>query len=174
MKAFNILFLIVLTSSTQVKSQVTISKLDISRIQKSTLLKILKSNSDYYYETPVWTYFDSDSTYYLKDTIVIMNNNEYFYPDKDYCFQTRWKFVNLKKNYINIQEGAYLCTEPPKGARITFYEVKVKTENKKIFIHLLDANSKITEKLEVLQIETVATTGSCTPYRIMMYRHKLK
>ena len=102
-------------------AQVLIKDLDLKKIHKKELYQILHSKSDFNDDEAQWNHWGKDSTsYYLHDTVILINSNHYFYPNGKFCYLNTWHFVDVKKNYLNISFGAYLCKEPPGGGVTTF------------------------------------------------------
>lgn len=142
------------------------TKLNIHSITKSKLLKILKSESDYEYEEAAWTYFATDSTYRLKDTIVITNSYKYFFPKGETCYLTTWSFVNMERNHINISDGIFVCQEPPRGGLITFHVLRTDKKEHDLLISILNRSLQVEQQFKVLEIETIKTSVHNKSYRV--------
>jgi hypothetical protein len=153
--------------------QEQINFLELSDLTIKGIYKILKHDIEDYHSN--WTYY-SERPNYLTAEFLEISNHRSFYPVENYCYQTRWFYVDKRgkrNNYININDGAYVCKEPPSSGSTSLNKLTVKKLKGKFYIEIFDSNNKLKDKFEIKAIEFKVIYDNENAYKIKLNRMQL-
>lgn len=145
-------------------------EVDLNKISKSGLYKILKSIK--YDLNREWTFYDTTDSCLTKQYLSMTNAPSFFKPPKGSCYRTKWRYVALRRNYINVVNSSQ-CKEPP-SATITINRLLVSKERNLVKINIYKYDNTVSDSFEVLKIVKMDRQFEPPAYNLFLKRLSLK
>lgn len=147
----------------------SVVEVDLNTLCKRGFYKILKSIK--YDLNREWTFYDTTDSYLNKQYLSITNAPSLFQPPLGSCYRTEWRYVALRRNYINVVN--FLCKEPP-SATISINRLLISKGRNLIKINIYEYDNTISDSFEVLKIVKMDRQFEPPAYNLFLKRISLK
>lgn len=140
-----------------------------SQVSTELFLDILKTESPESLYSAKWTYYDDDSSYAKRDTILLVNSRAYFDQPLG-CYPTEWN-VDTGTDQVYVHSPGYQCKEPPAGGpKGVVFRIATAKKDGLLQLKLLDEKEKPSDQFRVLKVEFVSGDFGAAHYRLTLLR----